>query len=634
MNKSKLLQNFVDNNAKAYMQVVLVDIVNFSKRSTITQIEILDNFSKLITTAINKVEAKNLVDIKKLKYDFSSDIIKIPTGDGILIAMPFQSLRSPHLDFAIELLTAIQIMKDEKPCPRQNTKGHHMDENGFCTCGNYFDVRIGINEGQAIVYKDLNGNFNVAGDIINNTERIMSPGDAKTILMGNEVYKTLMQYKPHMLEDISQEIKITDKHGNTLLVHQYRPKNMKCINYIIPDKIQKEDKMYQMEEKYQELDTKYKETVDIYQSLIMAGMIHGDSVFGTRISHFFLEKKILAKRTIDIIINDLIKNNNKKVCLLIDSGTTTYHLFTEICERIKEYQKYNSEINSWIERIFIISNNLPGIQFLMKNCRKGCGEYSDLLIKCLLIPGKPLPVYAAVVGKEATEFLYGQRFTECIKKELKLEDDKGYEIIAIMSANYMVRHPTVIDNKILFCPAARGGEEGGHFEIKEAFAKLSNKIYLISPLTKFSFATCNSLNKINDLDINELEDIEKTRASPDRVRYREVLLTESELIEKCNFILTNRKENDHFGKFAKELADILNTSYPGRIEIVDYNIEAWIPNGLSKLERDNIALAMEIPHEKMKSAYSNYKNSHNCFIWDKKWIDYDKDETIVNENKN
>jgi hypothetical protein len=248
------------------------------------------------------------------------------------------------------------------------------------------------------------------------------------------------------------------------------------------------------------------------------GVTYGGSIFGTRINHFFYEKKALAKKTIDILQEELTNNTEMKCCLLIDSGTTTYHLFCEICERVKNLDNLGEKTNSWTDRIFIVTNNLPGVQYLIKHCRKGSDEYSDLLVKCLLLPGKPLPVYAAVAGSETIHFLEEDHIRERIRKELNAENDTEYQIIGLMSANYMVRHPEKINGKELYCPVARGGEEGGHHDIKKAFVELSDKIYLISPLTKFSFATCKCLNKINGFFINEGDDPENARAFPDKVK--------------------------------------------------------------------------------------------------------------------
>ncbi|AKB72852.1 sugar phosphate isomerase family [Methanosarcina mazei] len=328
---------------------------------------------------------------------------------------------------------------------------------------------------------------------------------------------------------------------------------------------------------------------------------------------------------IDILHQELTANKQKKICLLIDSGTTTYHLFSEICDKIKKPSDTDDEINPWKDRVFIITNNLPGIQHFINHCRKGSGEYSDLSIKCFLLPGKPLPVYAAVTGPEAIAFMNKARVKQLIKRELKTENDTEYQIISLMSANYIVRHPKEIDSKIIFCPTARGGGKGGHFEIKEEFAKLSDKIYLISPLTKLSFATCECLNKINELTIDEEKIPEDLNEYHDKVKYREIKLTTPELIEKCNFVLTDRKNTDTFGDFAHDILLTLKNSYgENKIHIADYDLGAWIPNGTKNPEYYKIAMEMEIPHENLRNAYYRNKKINDHFIWAHNWMIIDE----------
>lgn len=364
------------------------------------------------------------------------------------------------------------------------------------------------------------------------------------------------------------------------------------------------------------------------------GVTYRGSIFGTRINHFSYEKKALARKTIDVLQKELVSDKEMKFCLLIDSGTTTYDLFCEISDRIKKIRndkkskERNTILDIWMNRIFIITNNLPGIQYLIKNCRIGPDEYSDLAIKCLLLPGKPLPVYAAVAGLETIEFLNKNKIKERIEKELGIKKNEQYKIISIMSGNYIVRHHDISSGKELFCPVARGGEIGGHYDIKKAFADLSDKIYLISPLTKFSFATCECLNKINGYNINAEERPEDARAFPDKVKYREIELTSEELIEKCNFVLTDRKYPDIFRNFARDLRREIRKSYgESKINNAAYNIEEVIFSGRDNPKYKDLEIEIEIPHENLRNAYLSYiKEDDDLFIWSYYWIARSEDE--------
>ena len=61
-------------------------------------------------------------------------------------------------------------------------------DNGWCNCHEFFDVRIGIADGKAIVFKDINDNYNVAGNPINIASRVMGLGDRQQIILTDEAY--------------------------------------------------------------------------------------------------------------------------------------------------------------------------------------------------------------------------------------------------------------------------------------------------------------------------------------------------------------------------------------------------------------------------------------------------------------
>jgi hypothetical protein len=184
-----------------------------------------------------------------------------------------------------------------------------------------------------------------------------------------------------------------------------------------------------------------------------SGASYTGLIFGQRISHFSSEKKALAKKVIEVLENEMKFNKETKCCLLIDSGTTTYYVFCEICEKIKKLvsEKKAEDLKIWTDRIFIITNNLPGIQYLMKHCNDGTDEYSDLFVKCLLIPGEPLAVYAAITGQEALDFLKEKSIRPIISSKLGAKDN-NYKVI---------RYPLQFKWKSL------------HFQFNELFSLMS-----------------------------------------------------------------------------------------------------------------------------------------------------------------
>ena len=89
-----------------------------------------------------------------------------------------------------------------------------FNDNGWCNCHAFFDVRIGISEGKAIVFKDVNDNYNVAGNTINISSRIMGLEDRNQILFTADAYRSIID----MTEDTNLEEKFV-KHGNIGVKH-------------------------------------------------------------------------------------------------------------------------------------------------------------------------------------------------------------------------------------------------------------------------------------------------------------------------------------------------------------------------------------------------------------------------------
>jgi class 3 adenylate cyclase len=67
-----------------------------------------------------------------------------------------------------------------------------FSEHGWCNCHDFFDVRIGTSDGKAIIFKDINGNYNVAGNPVNVASRVMGFGDRQKVLLTDEAYKNMI----------------------------------------------------------------------------------------------------------------------------------------------------------------------------------------------------------------------------------------------------------------------------------------------------------------------------------------------------------------------------------------------------------------------------------------------------------
>ena len=335
----------------------------------------------------------------------------------------------------------------------------------------------------------------------------------------------------------------------------------------------------------------------------MAGSTYSGSIYGDRIKHFYYEKMKLAEHVINYI--DSKVSNEKKACLLIDSGTTTYPLFIEISKLLQ--QSENKE--KWIRNVYIITNNIPGIQYLMKYAKENPNNpYSEISIKCLLLPGKPLSVYAAITGNESGKWLddidsFLQEEWGCARKD--------FEIFGFITGNYISPDYNEKKDIIGFNPVARGE---GHVEIKEIIAEKSDSIILISPLMKYSFADVDILNNVNGFKLDRFSEDAKT--FPNKVKYEKISVD----YEKCVFFTTKREKQDHFYKFYQDLEFDLNkvSAINGSTVffIDDFKIRDRFPFYKEEHDRQTIEIESEIPHIILRDKYKIDSSD----IWDKGWI--------------
>ena len=216
------------------LEVVFMDIVNYSKRKSTIQKKVIDNFTKISQEALRVISQNYVEYAQENTINFASDIIKIPTGDGLAVVFTFDGLQFIHLDFAKIILEKNHEHNIKNDCESFRGKG-------WCNCHDNFSLRIGISEGKGIIFKDINGNYNVAGNTINIAARVMQKGDDNTILLTEDAYKSIID----MTEDIALEenfnifenIKV--KHGVKLNIAQYSPK-CDFINSQIPEDIENE----------------------------------------------------------------------------------------------------------------------------------------------------------------------------------------------------------------------------------------------------------------------------------------------------------------------------------------------------------------------------------------------------------
>lgn len=328
------------------------------------------------------------------------------------------------------------------------------------------------------------------------------------------------------------------------------------------------------------------------------GVTYRASVYGKRIGHFFYEKRLIAREAVNRIDEYLNKNESTQYCLLIDSGTTTYPVFQEITNRL--HHKTTREL--WKSRVCIVTNNIPGMQYLMKNGKDDPNDdYSELIIDCFLVPGKPLSVYAAITGAESRKWLLA--LPELLGNWKR--SDMKVEVIGFLTGNYMAKHESL--GRKNYYPVARGE---GHVEIKNTIVEISDEVFLLSPLMKFSFAGVELLNRVNGFDVDRLEH-ERAKRDPRRVKYEEIAIADN---KKQTFFSTKRPRDAMFQRFSDDLYYELRDRYgSASILMPEFDIKRLNPH---IRENPHLEIEREIPHDDLRDKYETC----GINVWDHTWV--------------
>lgn len=196
---------------------IFLDIVKFTKRSVEAQSDVIKELNEIVKKS---VQTNGLQD----------NIIFIPTGDGICLAI------RGNLTFDIHMLIALDIL----------AKIQEYNENQKDTIRK-FGVRIGINENVDNIIEDINGRTNVAGSGINLASRIMDNADEGQILISQTVYDILCSREKYMGSFRSYNAKI--KHSIEIPVHQYIKTGHLGLNTNAPSNLSYKKTVYTLSKK-------------------------------------------------------------------------------------------------------------------------------------------------------------------------------------------------------------------------------------------------------------------------------------------------------------------------------------------------------------------------------------------------
>ncbi len=165
------------------IMVVFMDIEKYSRRNAVRQKKVIDHFTK----CLNQIKQHFEEILKSNKHSFEKDCIFIPTGDGILIIFCFNDISDIHIKFAKKFLEKIYENNKEDACSE-------FDNEGWCSCHDKFNVRIGISDGKGIIYKDINKFTNIASTAINMAARIVNLIERNQIAFTEQAYNNFIDF--------------------------------------------------------------------------------------------------------------------------------------------------------------------------------------------------------------------------------------------------------------------------------------------------------------------------------------------------------------------------------------------------------------------------------------------------------
>lgn len=282
-----------------------------------------------------------------------------------------------------------------------------------------------------------------------------------------------------------------------------------------------------------------------YRALESAKLLpYKNTLFDERVRHFRAEKQELANRFVPLLLKRcerLITQEKQDVWILIDAGTTLFPFFELIGE---ETAKLWQKGEKWLEHLHLVTNNLPGIEQLIRTGRRISNErYSELALKeCYLLPGIPIPIFAAVAGD-----LTNNAIKNLPVHKKQSENQRESTFIALVVGNWIRIRNT---QPRIPVPMARGDE---HREVKQQFIDKADEVYVISPLGKIFVDYSNE-------QINQALGF-KSQTDPGKKPYQEVTIIDTEDVRivsnRIKLVTTNRNENQLLYRHSCRVEDSL-----------------------------------------------------------------------------
>jgi len=274
-----------------------------------------------------------------------------------------------------------------------------------------------------------------------------------------------------------------------------------------------------------------------------------DTLFGERSQHFKEEKEELARLFAPCLMKRcryIIETLDRDVYLLVDAGTTLYPFFSIIGrETVKAWQLQEH----WLKKFHLATNNLPGIEQLIRTGRRTrYDRYSGLAIEdCQLLPGIPLPIFAAVAGDRTNEAIINLR-----KRATENGGKQSPVVIALVVGNWVRIRRTPPSCPV---PMARGDK---HLRVKDTLIHNADEIFVVSPLGKIFVKQSNA-------DVNQALGFDPAAQDPEKNPYDEVSI-DDDLARRVKLISTRRRPGRILHRHSNRVEDELEGCFVKRLD--------------------------------------------------------------------
>lgn len=187
---------------------IMMDIVGYSARTGESQKQLIQNFNRLV-----KISMFDIFPESKI-----SEIIYLPTGDGMIIVFP--AISKDIIDLVFSIQANVDKYNRDKP-----SEEHIL-------------FRTGVHAGPVFRYSDVKEQLNVAGSGINMAQRVGNIGDSGHILATSDAFtfignafKATKKYFHYIGE-------ATIKHGEKITVYNLYSDDHDAGNKSTPDGIE------------------------------------------------------------------------------------------------------------------------------------------------------------------------------------------------------------------------------------------------------------------------------------------------------------------------------------------------------------------------------------------------------------